>query len=323
MTPTAARCWPTTTTPWTTHSASRQSSTTRSPARRRRASRGLYYYGYRYYGSRWGRWTNHDPIGEGGGLHSYAMTMNDVINGIDYLGLQSATPITPTTTTPYSAPPVSLCGGSFTVCPRNDIVVPHYYTDRNGVRHDNTQTRTTLDLNGMNPDAAIGFEVQFTKSPDCCCDNIRLVQAIKRASTAGIGGQDPHIDGQAKGFTGRKGDYPAGMGLRGRTGNSESFVDAPLAPANGKPSFEVCAICVDSKGKETNLGCVTFAYIEGSNQNQWADRGIDFPIEPAKTNGGIKLVQTINGTKADCFRKTAMEPGDLWKRGMDDWKVKK
>ena len=44
-------------------------------------------YGYRYYIPALGRWPDRDPIGEEGGSNLYAVTNNDPINKIDFLGL--------------------------------------------------------------------------------------------------------------------------------------------------------------------------------------------------------------------------------------------
>jgi RHS repeat-associated protein len=48
---------------------------------------GLYYYGYRYLSTTWGRWLNEDPIEEQGGLNLYAFVGNEPVNGVDALGL--------------------------------------------------------------------------------------------------------------------------------------------------------------------------------------------------------------------------------------------
>jgi RHS repeat-associated protein len=48
---------------------------------------GLYYYGYRYYSPDLGRWLSPDPIGEMGGLNTYAFIDNAVLAGTDMLGL--------------------------------------------------------------------------------------------------------------------------------------------------------------------------------------------------------------------------------------------
>ncbi|HMQ17009.1 MAG TPA: phospholipase A2 [Phycisphaerae bacterium] len=50
------------------------------------------YWGYRYYDSRLGRWINHDPIGELGGLNPYAYAMNDPATHADALGRVSLAP---------------------------------------------------------------------------------------------------------------------------------------------------------------------------------------------------------------------------------------
>ena len=45
-----------------------------------------YYYGYRHYDPRDGRWLNRDPIGERGGANLYAFVGNNGMNWMDYLG---------------------------------------------------------------------------------------------------------------------------------------------------------------------------------------------------------------------------------------------
>ena len=46
----------------------------------------LYYYGYRYYSPRLGRWISRDPIEEEGGWNLYQCCLNNMIDGLDYLG---------------------------------------------------------------------------------------------------------------------------------------------------------------------------------------------------------------------------------------------
>ena len=48
---------------------------------------GLYYYGYRFYSPRTGRWISRDPIQEDGGLNLYGFVGNDPVNAFDYLGM--------------------------------------------------------------------------------------------------------------------------------------------------------------------------------------------------------------------------------------------
>jgi RHS repeat-associated protein len=48
---------------------------------------GLNYYGFRYYNPSTGRWLSRDPIAEHGGLNLYAFHGNNLVGGIDYLGL--------------------------------------------------------------------------------------------------------------------------------------------------------------------------------------------------------------------------------------------
>jgi RHS repeat-associated protein len=51
------------------------------------ADTGLYYYGYRYYSPRLGRWLNRDPIAEEGGLNLYGFVRNAPVDLVDPLGL--------------------------------------------------------------------------------------------------------------------------------------------------------------------------------------------------------------------------------------------
>ncbi|MBK8916086.1 MAG: RHS repeat-associated core domain-containing protein [Phycisphaerales bacterium] len=57
------------------------------------AETGLYYYGYRYYSPRLGRWINRDPIGERGGLNLYRCLRNSPLDSIDALGWDSVRPL--------------------------------------------------------------------------------------------------------------------------------------------------------------------------------------------------------------------------------------
>ena len=54
------------------------------------AETGLYYYGYRYYSPRLGRWTSRDPLEEVGGNNLYCHTLNSSLNAVDPDGRQSA-----------------------------------------------------------------------------------------------------------------------------------------------------------------------------------------------------------------------------------------
>ena len=47
---------------------------------------GLYYYGYRYYHPRSGRWISRDPIAEDGGLNLFGFCSNDPLNCYDLIG---------------------------------------------------------------------------------------------------------------------------------------------------------------------------------------------------------------------------------------------
>jgi RHS repeat-associated protein len=47
----------------------------------------IYYYGYRFYDSIFGRWPNRDPMEENGGSNIYSIVKNDAIGQIDIVGL--------------------------------------------------------------------------------------------------------------------------------------------------------------------------------------------------------------------------------------------
>ena len=52
------------------------------------AETGLYYYGYRYYNPKMGRFINRDPIGFSGGLNLYGFVGNNTPNAVDIRGLK-------------------------------------------------------------------------------------------------------------------------------------------------------------------------------------------------------------------------------------------
>jgi len=49
-----------------------------------------YYFGYRHYDPRFGRWLSRDPLGEAGGFNLYAYCGNDPVNRHDPLGLSDS-----------------------------------------------------------------------------------------------------------------------------------------------------------------------------------------------------------------------------------------
>jgi RHS repeat-associated protein len=50
---------------------------------------GLYYYGYRFYSPELGRWMSRDPIGERGGMNTYAFCLNSSAGNVDLFGLHT------------------------------------------------------------------------------------------------------------------------------------------------------------------------------------------------------------------------------------------
>jgi RHS repeat-associated protein len=54
---------------------------------------GLYYYGFRYYLPRLGRWGSRDPVEEAGGDNLYVLVGNHPINTVDSMGLSDISPL--------------------------------------------------------------------------------------------------------------------------------------------------------------------------------------------------------------------------------------
>ncbi len=50
----------------------------------------IYYYGYRYYAPRDGRWLSRDPSSETGGMNLYSLLSNSAVSSTDLLGLSDS-----------------------------------------------------------------------------------------------------------------------------------------------------------------------------------------------------------------------------------------
>jgi RHS repeat-associated protein len=87
------------------------------------AAEGLYYYGYRYYSPRLGRWLSRDPIGEEGGLNVYEFVRNTLPQATDALGklgMLEPPPINETNRPwPEPPPPPPQYPNGFSLCGRD------------------------------------------------------------------------------------------------------------------------------------------------------------------------------------------------------------
>ena len=80
------------------------------------SSTGLYYYGYRYYDPKTGRWPSRDPIEEKGGVNLYAFVGNNSVSRWDRLGQLALDQNTTIAGCIPLFPGVSLCvGGGWSV----------------------------------------------------------------------------------------------------------------------------------------------------------------------------------------------------------------
>jgi RHS repeat-associated protein len=101
------------------------------------AASGVYYYRARWYAPAVGKFLQRDPIGLGGGINVYAMTLNDPVNHLDPLGLQeidpsgfydSGTELNMCSVTPPEQQHANECIKGFLVCMGNTIVAPGWTT---------------------------------------------------------------------------------------------------------------------------------------------------------------------------------------------------
>jgi len=111
------------------------------------AETGLYYYGYRYYSPRFGRWIKRDPIGVKGGINIFAFVENNVVNRADYNGLNSVSPCDCYGLMVFSTNPNYLRG--------KDIIGQKIYTERH--------IAITTKIGGL------GYKVFFSGAGNKCC----------------------------------------------------------------------------------------------------------------------------------------------------------
>jgi RHS repeat-associated protein len=201
---------------------------------------GLNYYGYRYYSPGVGRWLGRDPIGENGGVNTYATTGGDFVNLIDYLGA---------------------CCGSFAVIELPAVKVP---AEQQPAAGGATQVP--------------GFKVswfsvaQTERGSDCCgCapQNVKIVQAIE--NTGGGLSRTAHFDAGTDENPWRATPrnsyggvvYPSYSGYKGP--RPFDIADGPTRIPASKPtnpaifSVNFCAVC-ERVGGDAVLGCIAFKF---------------------------------------------------------------
>ena len=94
---------------------------------------GLGYWGYRYYSPRLGRWVSRDPSEETGGVNLQMALLNDPVNSIDDLGMQSVRPATDE----IEAEPYGTCDGPTNDCRTTCLSAP---PDKQGYQSCNGDT---------------------------------------------------------------------------------------------------------------------------------------------------------------------------------------
>lgn len=233
---------------------------------------GLYYYGYRYYTPKTGRWINRDPIEEEGGANLYGFVGNDGVDVWDFLGK---------------------CGEFKIVYDSIQLVYKFSGIDR-------------LDIK------AIGYILTYEPCEDYCCDNVKLVQVIggsgggrtfsPHIDTVPGKGTPVYVDSGGQSLDGY--DIYADYGL------VDSPYDSDLGDTDGKDGnrkpientkfhIEVCALCVKD-GKYRTLGCARFDFMNHTRKVIPAQQGVEkLPddsgfIFPAYTTQGEMWQNAMN-----------------------------
>ena len=227
------------------------------------------YYGFRYYNPETGRWSNRDPIEEGGGVNLYGFALNDSINNFDTdgrfingwgTGLPSDSPSwmrnNPFLQSPVAPPEMVLGSGTW---------------------------RLTIDPVGWDDNSILGHilwpeppvvEVEYTLSEDRadCCDAYRILR-YARARYVGplikLWWREDLLDwerGGTIGLVNSGGITPANAemdqpGVQGPTGNFQAqWAD-----------FRWDVICIRGENKGKVIATLTKTYVGVGQVGFWSD----------------------------------------------------
>lgn len=237
------------------------------------ATEDMYYYGYRYYSPRLGRWASRDPIGTQYSPQLYEFCVNNPFAWIDPEGL-----------TPQASQP-STCQGQAYVPGNIDV---------------------QLGSSDRGPGSS-SVLVRLTPKTKCQCDEIKFAQIAQTKQIsrfAGIQSGDPwHIDAEPPSKPGST--YPfyptrdtGGCKSKFRNGGLEMDDDpgndSRLGPYFSffalTQEFETCAICIIRNPNGTykscqNLGCATWGHSgrDGVITHRWGGGNGQQPQPPTST----------------------------------------
>jgi RHS repeat-associated protein len=250
------------------------------------AETGLYYYGYRYYSPRLGRWVIRDPIGEEGGNNIYVVLGNESLNVVDLLGLQVKIPVSK-----------KLCGEWI-------------------IRQGSVPVLADADQMWLGTSTS-GFEVEYVPDPQCACiGDKKIIQSIQMPGA--FSGVSPEFDMrnsnikeqikygnilplgyvEAGGLGGTHGDFS----YRDAPYNRKRLVKLATAQKNKASdktfTISVCAVCC-TDGSYQNVGCANFKWLDISRKIVWPG------AKTLKDSGDLSKASEI--------------PGSTWNEALEWW----